>query len=196
MSSTLLRSTLFRSTLLRSTQLLKLRSAVSTSKYTKLRGSGVVRLNREPERLLRDSEEYWRTEKLPAKVLCRVYTGGDTAVACLCVNRGDGGFPYNDLIVRFVSWRLGYGERGVFVSGPARHVRRFGMTFLTRPDLGGPSHYSGDYLIGFEHCGAHFFDLGACLGGPSHASPLLTTQVEFGRVSAVVGPVSRRVSPH
>jgi len=93
MSSTLLRSTLFRSTLLRSTQLLKLRSAVSTSKYTKLRGSGVVRLNREPERLLRDSEEYWRTEKLPAKVLCRVYTGGDTAVACLCVNRGDGGFP-------------------------------------------------------------------------------------------------------
>jgi hypothetical protein len=52
-----------------------------------------VSLNREPERLLRDSEEDWRTEKLPAKVLCRVYTGGDTTVACLCVNRGDGGFP-------------------------------------------------------------------------------------------------------
>ena len=33
-------------------------------------------------------------------------------------------------------------------------------------DLGGPSHYSGSYLIGFEHCGAHFFDL----GGPSHYS--------------------------
>jgi hypothetical protein len=33
-------------------------------------------------------------------------------------------------------------------------------------DLGGPSHYSGNYLIGFEHCGAHFFDL----GGPSHYS--------------------------
>jgi hypothetical protein len=191
-----MRSTLLRSTLLRSTQLLKLRSAVSTSKYTKLRGSGVVSLNREPERLLRDSEEYWRTEKLPAKVLCRVYTGGDTAVACLCVNRGDGGFPYNDL--SFGSFRGGWGTgNGAFSSRVrrVRHVRRFGMTFLTRPDLGGPSHYSGDYLIGFEHCGAHFFDLGACLGGPSHASPLLTTQVEFGHVS-VVGPVSRRVSPH
>ena len=23
-------------------------------------------------------------------------------------------------------------------------------------DLRGPSHYSGNYLIGFEHCGAHF----------------------------------------
>ena len=33
-------------------------------------------------------------------------------------------------------------------------------------DLGEPSHYSGNYLIGFEHCGAHFFDL----GGPSHYS--------------------------
>ena len=33
-------------------------------------------------------------------------------------------------------------------------------------DQGGPSHYSGYYLIGFEHCGAHFFDL----GGPSHYS--------------------------
>ncbi len=33
-------------------------------------------------------------------------------------------------------------------------------------DLGGPSHYSGNYPIGFEHCGAHFFDL----GGPSHYS--------------------------
>jgi hypothetical protein len=33
-------------------------------------------------------------------------------------------------------------------------------------DLGGPSHYSGNYLIGFEHCRAHFFDL----GGPSHYS--------------------------
>ena len=33
-------------------------------------------------------------------------------------------------------------------------------------DLGGPSHYSGNYLIGFEHCGAHFFDL----RGPSHYS--------------------------
>jgi len=29
-----------------------------------------------------------------------------------------------------------------------------------------PSHYSGNCLIGFEHCGAHFFDL----GGPSHYS--------------------------
>ena len=131
-------------------------------------------------------QEYWRTEKLPAKVLCRVYTGGDTAVACLCVNRGDGGFPYNDL--SFGSFRGGWGTgNGAFSSRVrrVRHVRRFGMTFLTRPDLGGPSHYSGDYLIGFEHCGAHFFDLGACLGGPSHASPLLTTQVEFGRVSVV-----------
>ena len=123
-----MRSTLLRSTLLRSTQLLKLRSAVSTSKYTKLRGSGVVSLNREPERLLRDSEEYWRTEKLPAKVLCRVYTGGDTAVACLlaclCVNRGDGGFPNNDLSVRFVSrvhpWRIGARDWG----GRFRRVRR------------------------------------------------------------------------
>ena len=124
MRSTLLRSTLLRSTLLRSTQLLKLRSAVSTSKYTKLRGSGVVSLNREPERLLRDSEEYWRTEKLPAKVLCRIYTGGDTAVACLCVNRGDGhgGFPYNDL--SFGSFRGGWGT-GRFrpgSGGRARHV--------------------------------------------------------------------------
>jgi hypothetical protein len=24
-------------------------------------------------------------------------------------------------------------------------------------DLGGPSHYSGNYLIGFEHCGVHVF---------------------------------------
>ena len=38
-------------------------------------------------------------------------------------------------------------------------------------DLGGPSHYSGNYLIGFEHCGAHFFDL----GGPSHYSVLITS---------------------
>ena len=133
MSSTLLRSTLFRSTLLRSTQLLKLRSAVSTSKYTKLRGSGVVRLNREPERLLRDSEEYWRTEKLPAKVLCRVYTGGDTAVACLCVNRGDGGFPYimtyRNRSVRFVA----VGVRGTGRFRPGSGATRFGMTFLTGP---------------------------------------------------------------
>ena len=39
-------------------------------------------------------------------------------------------------------------------------------------DLRGPSHYSGNYLIGFEHCGAHLFDL----GGHSQF-PLLSTQV-------------------
>ena len=99
----------------------------------------MVSLNREPERLLRDSEEYWRTEKLPAKVLCRVYTGGDTAVACLCVNRGDGGFPNNDLSVRFVSrasWADVPGAWAAFSisSGSGAHVLHdVLMTFLTGP---------------------------------------------------------------
>ena len=43
-------------------------------------------------------------------------------------------------------------------------------------DLGGPSHYSGNYLIGFEHCGAHFFDL----EGPSHNSGNYLVHVDVG----------------
>ena len=48
-------------------------------------------------------------------------------------------------------------------SSSSNYMYSFAAHFF---DLGGPSHYSGNYLIGFEHCGAHFFDP----GGPSQYS--------------------------
>ena len=42
----------------------------------------------------------------------------------------------------------------------AAHILPTLLVFLdfTAKEERGPSHYSGNYLIGFEHCGAHFFD--------------------------------------